>query len=206
MLRKLAILCLFPALGLACSPPPEDEPQSAQCKTYCDLAMGTCQGDDALYASREECDLTCPGFRANGIDGEKDGNTVQCRIQHLKFAATAPTQHCPHGGPTGAGVCVDGNNPCRIYCAQIQETCSLGDAVQYESIQECEAECLNFRTDGGPGDTTGNTVQCRSSFVFQPPPMLTPVQACAEAGAGSQSCQDETTQPDPDMSEDTTDM
>lgn len=205
MLRKLALLTLLPIIGFACSPPPEVEPPSAECVEYCDLAMGTCLEDDALFASREECELVCADYRATGMDGEKKGNTVQCRIQHLKFAQTAPSQHCPHGGPTGAGVCVDGNDPCAVYCAGIQENCALGDAIQYDSIETCRAECLNFRTDGAPGSTTGNTVQCRSSFVFQADPSLTPVQACNEAGAGSVSCQDEAPM-EGDMSADMADM
>lgn len=201
MPRTFAMVFLLSFFGVAC-PANNENNATPECNAYCDLALETCLQDNAFFGSREECLTVCSSYRATGEEGDKKGDTVQCRTQHLKFAQTAPAQHCPHGGPTGAGVCVDGNDPCATYCAGVQENCAAGEAVQYDSINACEAECLNFRINGDPGDVTGNTVQCRTSFVFQPPAELTPVQSCAEAGPESMACQDPMSQPDMSTSED----
>ena len=78
------------------------------CDTYCDLAMATCTGENALYESMGDCQTACADFADTGADGDLSGDTVQCRIAHLGLAADDAATHCPHGGPDGGGVCVDG--------------------------------------------------------------------------------------------------
>ncbi|MEM1350091.1 MAG: hypothetical protein AAGI01_16140 [Myxococcota bacterium] len=173
--------CLFSEL---------EEPPSALCNEYCSLAMATCIGDAELFKDLAECQASCKVYRDNGDDGEVRGNTVQCRIQHLTLAELAPRQHCPHGGPTGAGHCVD-ESECGSYCAEIQETCSFESTLQYDSTDECQNACQAFRRDGAPGILAGNTIQCRLGFLFQGPRDFTQIQRCEAAGARSEQCVEE---------------
>ena len=80
------------------------------CENYCDLAMSNCTGDDALYNDNASCMTACEGFATDGAIGATSGNSVQCRIYHLGVAGSSAAMahdHCPHGGETGGGVCID---------------------------------------------------------------------------------------------------
>lgn len=166
-----------------------EELPSELCSQYCDLAQSTCSGAAQLFETRSACVSACREYRDNGEDGAVRGNTVQCRIQHLTLAELSPLQHCPHGGPSGAGHCVD-ESLCGSYCAEIQETCSFDSSRQYNSIDECLSVCQGFRDNGPPGILEGNTIQCRVGFLFQAPEDFTPVQKCEEAGAMITGCAD----------------
>lgn len=75
------------------------------CEVYCHVIQQTCRGGDAQYDSLGECLSACNGLATGGRPGELSGNTVQCRLTHLRYTVGDPSTHCPHAGPTGAGAC-----------------------------------------------------------------------------------------------------
>jgi hypothetical protein len=46
-------------------------------------------------------------YATTGMDGASSGNTVQCRITHLKFimGGMSAMTHCPHTTPTPTSYC-----------------------------------------------------------------------------------------------------
>src|SRR5690606_18163724 len=106
---------------------PPDTPDagmvSAQCEDYCGAIMSNCTGSNAQYADMDECLALCgaSGWGAGEV-GDKDGNTLQCRITHaVELSAADPDQHCASAGPTGDGVC---GSLCESYCAFSGKYCS----------------------------------------------------------------------------------
>lgn len=78
------------------------------CDNYCDAALAACTGTLSLHADRATCMTACAGLATTGTPTATSGNTVQCRINHLGFAAAsaaAATTHCPHGSITPTGPC-----------------------------------------------------------------------------------------------------
>lgn len=74
------------------------------CTTYCRNVMAACRGDNAIYASDEECLDTCPDFEVGSLE-DQAGDTLGCRQYHAGAALTGPTDHCPHASPDGGGMC-----------------------------------------------------------------------------------------------------
>ena len=77
------------------------------CMTYCTQMMTNCTGANVQYENMADCLDFCG--RANwptGAPGAMSGNSLNCRIYHGGAPAVADAaMHCPHAGPTGAGVC-----------------------------------------------------------------------------------------------------
>ena len=112
----------------------------------------------------------CQNKLAWPAGSEGAGNTLSCRIKHAGLAAGSPTNattHCPHAGPTGAGVC---GTLCENYCYLASKNCT-GNNVLYATDAACMTACAGiggeggFATTGAFGDTTGNTLQCRVYHV-----------------------------------------
>ncbi len=133
------------------------------CAAYCDEVTMTCTGDNADYASRDECIQVCTGLGwaagdAVSASGPASGDTIGCRTYHGGVPATAdPATHCPHAGETGGNVC---GTWCENYCGAAMAVCTGGDAI-YTSMDECMTACAAFDATGSIGDTSGDTVQCR---------------------------------------------
>lgn len=78
------------------------------CDNYCDAALAACTGGLALHADKPTCMTACAGLATTGTPTATAGDTVQCRINHLGFAAASAanaTVHCPHGSITPTGPC-----------------------------------------------------------------------------------------------------
>jgi hypothetical protein len=130
------------------------------CENYCNQIMTTCAGDYAQYPDMATCLTYCDdiGRWEAGTRGAVDGNTIACRIYHGNVPARMnPAGHCYHAGPTGGGVC---GTWCENYCSLLSNTCEGSDAV-FGSGAECMTACAMYATDGIPGETAGDTVQCR---------------------------------------------
>lgn len=162
---------------MGCSSEP-DVP--ATCEAYCDASLTTCVEGNAQFTNRAECLEKCPSFSTQGEDGDKKGNTLQCRMYHLSVASTDPMLHCPHSGVSGAGICVDDNpSQCDRYCGISDELCGTA-APQYASIPACLMECeANFRQAMEP---MGNTVQCRIDQLNDASGAKTLGDRCKEGG------------------------
>lgn len=162
---------------LGCGP---DEPTKLQenCNAYCDESLETCRDGNEQYASFEACLNACADFPRTGTEGDRKGDTFQCRLYHLSVASTDPELHCPHSGPTGAGQCVDEVTACERYCGQVDESCQA--VPQYESTEECLMVCnADIRNST---DATGNTVQCRLEVLTEAPGEKTQRELCEAAG------------------------
>jgi len=58
-------------------------------------------------------------------------------------------------------VCTGAETACDTYCGLVQTHCS-GDDALYADDDACQAACAAFATTGSDGDTTGDTLQCRT--------------------------------------------
>jgi hypothetical protein len=79
---------------------------SSSCTTYCSNVVANCTGENIQYKDNADCMAYCNSAKwPAGVPDEMSGNTLACRIYHSGVAKGDPVTHCPHGGPTGAGVC-----------------------------------------------------------------------------------------------------
>ena len=131
------------------------------CADYCASYTASCGGMD--YADAAACEAYC-GAGASlpvGAAGDTSGNTIGCRLYHADMAATDATTHCPHAGKSGANTC---GTWCDNYCHLALTNCT-GASELYADLAACETACGGFVTTGAPGDTAGNTVQCRIHYL-----------------------------------------
>lgn len=132
------------------------------CGQYCSSVMSSCAEGFAVYGSSEACLAAC-SILPEGEQGDRSGNSVQCRLYHADAAGAEPSFYCPIAGPGGGGTC---GTPCDGLCALAQSVCVDDNAV-WSSPEECRAECASlpdlgaYTTDQSAGMYQGNHVQCR---------------------------------------------
>lgn len=102
----LALSLPMAMMGCSGSDDTESPTPASACDGFCTDMMATCSGDNAQYASKDECLTSCAAFPTTGTDGDTSGDTLQCREYHLGAAASDPATHCSHAGESGGGVCV----------------------------------------------------------------------------------------------------
>jgi hypothetical protein len=96
------------------------------CPTFCRMDLAICTGENAAYASMQDCLDACepdagsgyPGYdyELNASDNEVSDlanfeatNTLNCRMYHLEnFLFTGQAVHCSHTSLNGNGTCVGG--------------------------------------------------------------------------------------------------
>lgn len=145
------------------------------CESYCDQVMDHCADDNAAYADRDQCIASCAAMPPDGDWNATSGNSVQCRTYHASFpAANMPEVHCAHAGSGGAEVC---GTLCEAYCSQAMANCS----DLYADEATCMTACGEFPTDGEPGATAGDSVQCRTYHASFPAAGM-PEAHCGHAG------------------------
>ncbi len=175
--------------GTAVVPPRGPDPD---CASYCDAVLANCEGDQAQYASRNECLAMCARL-PRGEAGESDGNSVACRQAYAASPArTDSARYCGAAGPFGASTCGD---PCPVFCGLTLSACAPdGGAAPYPSYAECQTTCLDLLyvdggVDGGgqtpTGPASGNTLDCRLFHLRQ---VITSGVGCADLGADSEAC------------------
>ncbi len=166
------------------------------CDNYCALVLGSCLGDASLFGNAAECQSACEKHPADGLVGDADGDSVQCRLYHAGVAASDPPasalDHCPHAGPSGDGVCVPKSQgpTCQSYCFKVTAACKDTNA-QYASQAACEAYCATWAgwDQGGAGDENGNTIGCRQYWAGQADGSAKAATECVLAGpTGGGSC------------------
>jgi hypothetical protein len=75
---------------------------------------------------------------------------------------------------------------CSAYCSLLSANCTAANA-QFASDQACLDMCTQPTWScGAPGDRTGNSVFCRSSYAADA--MTSPATSCPNAGPSSDSC------------------
>jgi len=129
------------------------------CETYCAFNLLACTGANAQYASESACSDYCTNNLElfQGSWNDTGGDTIGCRLYHSTAAVTSPSVHCPHSGPSGDNIC---GTWCQVYCDLVEQNC-VGGNSQYTSNSDCMSTCAGLSTSGKPGDTTGDTIQCR---------------------------------------------
>jgi hypothetical protein len=146
------------------------------CEKYCSLVMANCTGDDAQYASEEECLAFCAHLPLDppSSEGEaKSSASVACRQYWADSPArTDPKTYCLAAGPFGGNVCGD---RCTAFCTVVLAACSPdGGTPVYASQPECATACagLSYRepnADGGGegphGPASGDTLNCRLYYL-----------------------------------------
>ena len=157
-------LPLPPAGALAAGNPALHCPHAAErsannvcgsaCDAYCNRALSSCTGSQAIYADRATCDRACATFPA-GTTGDNSGNSLACRYFHAGLSSSDPALHCPHA----AAISTQCGTECDAYCNTIMSHCKGNDA-QFADTAACKSACAKM-PDGSVGATTGNSVNCR---------------------------------------------
>ncbi len=160
--------------------------QEVSCTNYCTAVMANCTAENAQYGDMAECMSMCETAAAwdLGAVDDTDVNSVGCRQYHAGAAADDAALHCPHAGSTGGGVC---GSYCANYCRVVTRNCAGGDA-QYADEDECMTGCALIPDDGTPGDSGGDSVQCRI-YHASAPANGDPALHCPHAGlSGGNVC------------------
>ena len=132
------------------------------CEVYCGAVQAACgaEGTNSQYASDQACLDYCSTWAQLplGEAGDTDGNSVGCRTYHAKVATTTdPGLHCAHAGPSGGNVC---GSYCTNLC-YLSETNCTGANAAYPTSDDCNVACALMSKGGNPGDTEGDSAQCR---------------------------------------------
>jgi hypothetical protein len=213
MLKRIACISMVALLGFGCgddgdTPTPDAAPvgpdastadaptadaptadapprTAGTCEAYCTAVTSNCQAPDNQYADKSACLDYCGNASGwePGYEDDTGGNTIGCRTHHANAAADGEAAtRCSYAGPSGANTC---GNWCDVYCGTVLNNC-VGDNVLYGDEAECQAACADFANTGTPGDTDGNTVQCR--IYHAGAAADAPGTSCTEAGASSTAC------------------
>ena len=106
-----------------------------QCEPYCRAVTTNCTGDNAIYASFDNCMAFCSLMNVNGTydDWNFQADTVQCRTWHASAPAqNDPVTHCNHTRVYNVEQCgiqpnvpaQPDNWPCATFCDIVERNCS----------------------------------------------------------------------------------
>jgi hypothetical protein len=166
---RVFLLLSLCVLSVACNPVKSAETdatvdlRAVACAAYCVDNMDACTGADAQYINENSCNAYCNTFTPFPF-GEADttsGNSIECRRVHSGIARDSGQTgvHCPHTGYTGGNTC---GTWCQNFCSLAAQNCpSLfpGDGA-------CATVCGSLDDSGEIDATTGNTLQCRLTFLM----------------------------------------
>lgn len=179
------------------------EPELTLCERYCDAVMTNCKGRYEQYREFGECVAVCRTMTP-GSPGDRDVDTVECRLRQAGFAKSEPFVYCKSSGPLGAGEC--GSN-CATYCNLMQRTCTPEttegnlEPSYFETTEACLASCTALvPTETTPDEYTssatvdppcyvGNHVYCRAFHVTSAIVEGAPDEHCPHA-LGAEPCTD----------------
>jgi hypothetical protein len=177
----------------------DTEPELTLCERYCDAVMTNCKGRYEQYRDFPGCVDVCKAM-VPGSPGDRDVDTVECRLRQAEFAESEPFVYCASSGPLGAGEC--GSN-CATYCNLMQTTCTPEttegnlDPSYFDSTEDCLAACTGLVDDENTPDqyTTsasvdpvcfmGNHVYCRMYHVTSALVEAAPDEHCPHAMGAS---------------------
>jgi hypothetical protein len=150
------------------------------CERTCDVIMGNCTGENAVYESRDECLTACAVFPL-GSQADLVENTVGCRLYHGTSGGLDPGTHCDHAGPTGDGHCGEENEPeetgpCNSYCMLMEAGCPAEFTADFGDFPACQSACATELEDRGAKPDALYTVdtardedglQCRAYYLVK---------------------------------------
>ena len=140
MRNHLAALAAVAFLGGACGTSNKAGPDAGgggTCAAYCTTVMANCATGHTQYSGMDQCLASCTAFPV-GMAGAQTGDSLACRTYHAGAAATDPTTHCPHAGPSGDGVC---GSDCEGYCDLAIKVCTGANQV-YTNRAQCMSVCM----------------------------------------------------------------
>jgi len=139
------------------------------CVTMCTEVMAECIGAFRQFDSMEQCMSMCADM-ALGTESDASGNTVGCRITHVRRGVMmgALDVHCNHAGPTGGLVC---GSYCDNLCKGATTACVTANGVEnppYDSYEACMGLCEQDEEGNGGYPVSnqiiianGDSVNCR---------------------------------------------
>lgn len=153
----------------------DEEPS---CKRYCDIQEVACQGKNAIYDNRDQCEATCAVLDLGDDPFDDAGDNIACRTWHAVSALEADVVHCHHAGPTGDGHCGkdtdDTFSSCRPYCKILQAACDTEFSEKWDNLEDCYKECdQSDESFGAAADaeynvanakTAGDSLICRTYY------------------------------------------
>lgn len=114
---------------------------ASPCERYCEAITDACTGESAQYTDLEACLLACPDF-PEGSPGDREGNTLGCRLNYALKAPSEPITYCTWAGPGGDGAC--GSN-CEGFCTLMAATCTAdstrASTDYFTSTEDCLDAC-----------------------------------------------------------------
>jgi hypothetical protein len=156
------------------------------CDSWCALLQKTCSKE---FGALPDCPRACGALKDKGtfaLDVDHDGDTVQCRLEHVSNAngsPTAPLTHCGHAALVASDYCrapQDKAPDCAEFCRFNMAGCT-GDLTVFESTKQCLAVCMAL-DPGMNSDREENTMGCRSWHTFNS--LIDPGSHCAHTGPG----------------------
>lgn len=150
------------------------------CDAYCGVYLDGC-ADHSEYANMQDCLDNCAQW-PSGAASDTASDSLGCRLYHATVAAsTDPDVHCPHAGPSGAGMCVDPEAPtCDVYCTRYFGNCH-DELNAFADMDECMATCATWYP-GSDADVDGHTIGCHSYHANAA--VGDPATHCPHAGPG----------------------
>lgn len=137
-----------------------DDPAPSLCDQYCSAVMASCSGEFAVYTSLDACHAVCAAL-PEGEPGDRNVNSVQCRLHAALVAQDEVPHYCPIAGPGGNGEC--GSN-CVSLCQLRENVCApfaSGDMASCQKSCETLTDLGSYSTDLSAGQYRGPHVQCR---------------------------------------------
>jgi len=137
---------------------------ASACEQYCTAVTSNCTGAFAVYASFDTCLSVCVNLPP-GEPGDRNVNSVQCRLHAALLAGDEVSHYCPIAGPGGNGEC--GTN-CQGLCSLRAQICAQYADV---AVDACLSSCAKlddlgtYSTDPTLGQYRGPHVQCRLYHV-----------------------------------------
>lgn len=175
---------------------PTDEPDL--CERYCDQVTRVCKGKYEQYRTFDQCIRVCRRLTP-GVEGDKDTNTVSCRLRQAELSESEPFVYCKSAGPLGEGKC---GSDCISYCGLMEQVCTPAstagnlEASYYQSSQACLSACTALPANAEsptyysssataePSSFIGNNVFCRTYHVAAAIEQDTPDEHCPHAMGG----------------------
>jgi hypothetical protein len=172
-------------------------PQGQMCENYCEQVTRVCKGKYEQYRTFDQCVQVCKQLPP-GEDGDKDVNTVSCRMRQAELAESEPFVYCKSAGPLGEGKC--GSN-CVSYCSLMQAECTPASTEGnlelsfFASSQACLSACAALPAADGaahystsasaePTSFVGDTIFCRTYHLAAALEQDTPDEHCPHAMGG----------------------
>ena len=134
------------------------------CDEYCTAVMASCTGTFAVYTSLDACLSVCAAL-PEGKPGDRNVDSVQCRLHAALIAADEVPHYCPIAGPGGNGEC--GSN-CESLCGLRENICATYKSGDLATCQQTCAKLSDlgtYSTDLNVGQYSGPHVQCRLYHV-----------------------------------------